>query len=266
MKSRKGKHVSSERNQGDCDQWKAMHKGKSLAVSGAMGMNVEKPTPSSSLAPKPQTQNDGLGGRRKGSVEEQRAQKHNWFLGGRQIAYLIYNHFQATGAYDGAQGLSDLFNICLHDDDVHDFDTRWDQVLLATSEIPQENAVYKIQPLDKYNLTRAKRKLLRKRKRIHESFSSRLQSRKSFTLTILWNWHKLIVRQHSIAPRSLVLRKQLFDDCKKVLQQYCYNQDWMKNGGLIPWNVTAICEMSKTSWQMGKHRMKGDFRNHLMDQ
>ena len=52
---------------------------------------------------------------------------------------MIHDHFQATGPCDAAQGLSDLFNICLHDDDVQDFDTRWDQVLLTTSEIPEEN-------------------------------------------------------------------------------------------------------------------------------
>ena len=52
---------------------------------------------------------------------------------------MIHDHFQATGLCDAAQGLSDLFNICLHDDDVQDFDTRWDQVLLITSEIPEEN-------------------------------------------------------------------------------------------------------------------------------
>ena len=43
-----------------------------------------------------------------------------------------------------------------------------------------------------------------------------------------------------------------FEEWKKVLQQYCYKQDWMKNGGLIPWNAIAICEISKTSWQKGK--------------
>ena len=36
----------------------------------------------------------------------------------------------------------------------------------------------------------------------------------------------------------------------------------MKNVGLILWNVTAICEMFKTSWQMGKHLMKDDLENH----
>ena len=52
----------------------------------------------------------------------------------RQIAHMIYEHFPATGAYDAAQGFLDLFNICLKNDDVQDFDTRWDQILLGTSE------------------------------------------------------------------------------------------------------------------------------------
>ena len=38
--------------------------------------------------------------RRRGSVKEQRAQKYDQFLRGRQIAYMIYEHFQATGAYE----------------------------------------------------------------------------------------------------------------------------------------------------------------------
>ena len=51
---------------------------------------------------------------------------------------MIYEHFRATGAYEAVQGLSDLFYIRSSKDDVHDFDTRWDQALLAASEIPTE--------------------------------------------------------------------------------------------------------------------------------
>ena len=52
---------------------------------------------------------------------------------------MIYEHFLATGAYDAAQGLSDIFNLRLQNDDVQDFDTRWDQALLSASEVPTEN-------------------------------------------------------------------------------------------------------------------------------
>ena len=69
--------------------------------------------------------------RKRISVEEQRAQKDDRFLRGRQIAHMIYEHFRATGAYEAVQGPSDLFNMRSQNDDVQDFDTRWDQALLA---------------------------------------------------------------------------------------------------------------------------------------
>ena len=43
--------------------------------------------------------------RKRVSVEEQRAQNFDRFLRGRQIAYMIYEHFRATGAYEAVQGL-----------------------------------------------------------------------------------------------------------------------------------------------------------------
>ena len=58
---------------------------------------------------------------------------------------MIYGHLQSTGACDTAKGLSDLFSICLQDDDVKDFDTRWDQILLGTSEMPPENVLEGLQ-------------------------------------------------------------------------------------------------------------------------
>ena len=72
------------------------------------------------------------------SVEEQRAQKYDRFLRGRLLAYMINEHFRATGASESVQGLSDLFRIRLQKDDVQDFDTRWDQASLSAIEIPTE--------------------------------------------------------------------------------------------------------------------------------
>ena len=64
--------------------------------------------------------------RKRESVEEQRAQKDDRFLRGRQIAHMIYKNFRATRAHEAVQGLSDLFNARLQKDDVQDFDIRWD--------------------------------------------------------------------------------------------------------------------------------------------
>ena len=77
--------------------------------------------------------------RKRVSVDEQRAQKYDRFLRGRRIAHMIYEHFRATGDYyEAVQGLSGLFSTRLQNDDVQDFDTRWDQALFAASENPAE--------------------------------------------------------------------------------------------------------------------------------
>ena len=54
---------------------------------------------------------------------------------------MIYEHFRAIRLRDAVQDLSDLFRTRLQDDDVEDFDTRWDQALLAASEIPTEGVL-----------------------------------------------------------------------------------------------------------------------------
>ena len=47
--------------------------------------------------------------KRRISLEEQKAQKQDRFLRGRQIAYLIYEHFRVTGANDSVENYADLF-------------------------------------------------------------------------------------------------------------------------------------------------------------
>ena len=76
--------------------------------------------------------------RRRVSIEELRAPMFDRLLRGRQIAFMIYEYFRSTGAHDVAQVLSDLFDVRLHNDDVQDFDTSWDQALLSSSESPAE--------------------------------------------------------------------------------------------------------------------------------
>ena len=68
---------------------------------------------------------------------------------------------------------------------------------------------YKIWELDGFKFICAKPKLLRRRKGVYESFSSRRKSRKSFLQTVLWNLDKLvkiypgiIERPHTIDPRQ----------------------------------------------------------------
>ena len=56
---------------------------------------------------------------------------------GRQIAFMIYEYFWVTGAHEAVRGYSDLFRITLHDD-IQIFDTRWDEVFLSSSQVPND--------------------------------------------------------------------------------------------------------------------------------
>ena len=77
--------------------------------------------------------------KRRVSLEEQKAQKEDRFLRGRQIAYLIYEYFRATGANDSVENYADLFTIALQNDDIQEFDSKWDGILLSMKKIPSDD-------------------------------------------------------------------------------------------------------------------------------
>ena len=51
--------------------------------------------------------------KRRISLEEEKAQKLDRFLRGRQIAYLIYDYFRVTGVHDSVENTADLFTMSL---------------------------------------------------------------------------------------------------------------------------------------------------------
>ena len=77
--------------------------------------------------------------KKKVSLEEQKAQKVDRFLRGRQIAFMICDYFRVTGARDIVLDSAVLFSVTLHDDNIQEFDTRWDEVLLSMSKIPSDD-------------------------------------------------------------------------------------------------------------------------------
>ena len=76
--------------------------------------------------------------KRKVNLEEQKAQKEDSFLRGRQIAYLIYEYFRVTGANDSVENYADLFTIAFRNDDVLEFDSKCDGILLSMTKIPSD--------------------------------------------------------------------------------------------------------------------------------
>ena len=85
--------------------------------------------------------------KKKVSLEEQKVQKEDGFLRGRQIAFMIYDYFRVTGAHDTLLEYADLFSVNLHDDNVQDFDTRWDEVLLSMSKIDSDHILENLSKL-----------------------------------------------------------------------------------------------------------------------
>ena len=74
--------------------------------------------------------------KRRISLEEQ---KEDCFLRGRQIAYLIYDQFRVTGTHDSVENYTDLFTIVLRNDDIQEFDSKWDGILLSMTKIPHDD-------------------------------------------------------------------------------------------------------------------------------
>ena len=77
--------------------------------------------------------------KRRISVEEQKAQKQDLLLRGRQIAYLIYDYTRVAGANDSVENYADLFTISLRSDDIQEFDSKWDEILFSKTQIPPDD-------------------------------------------------------------------------------------------------------------------------------
>ena len=90
------------------------------------------------------------------SLEEQKAQKEDQLLRGRQIACMIYDCFRVTGAHDTVLDCADLFSVNLRNDDVQEFDTRWDEHLLSTTKIPLDDVMESLYKLRYVSLINSK--------------------------------------------------------------------------------------------------------------
>ena len=57
---------------------------------------------------------------------------------------MIYENFRATGNHETILDFSDLFKVTLRGDDVLGFDTRWDELLLSTDEVPSDGILERL--------------------------------------------------------------------------------------------------------------------------
>ena len=94
--------------------------------------------------------------KKKVSLEEPKAQKEDRLLRGRQIAFMIYDYCRVADAHDATVlDYADFFSVILHDDNVQEVDTRWDEVLLPTPKNPSDDileSLYKLRIRDSEQL------------------------------------------------------------------------------------------------------------------
>ena len=81
------------------------------------------------------------------SLEEQKAQKEDRLIRGRQIVYLIYEYFRVTGANDSVENYADLFTVVLRNDDIQEIDSKWDGIFLSMTKIPPDDILERLYKL-----------------------------------------------------------------------------------------------------------------------
>ena len=52
---------------------------------------------------------------------------------------MIYEQFRVTGTDDSVENYTDLFTIALRNDDIQEFDSKWDGILLSLTKIPHDD-------------------------------------------------------------------------------------------------------------------------------
>ena len=78
--------------------------------------------------------------KRRVNLEEQTAPKKDRFLRGRQIAPPDLRVLPgSTGANDSVENYADLSTIALRNDDIQEFDSKWDGILLTMTKIPLDD-------------------------------------------------------------------------------------------------------------------------------
>ena len=85
--------------------------------------------------------------KKKSSLEEQTVQKEDRLLRGRQIVFMIYDYFRVRSPQDTVLDYADLVSVTLLNNNIQEFDTRWDEVLSSMFNIPSRDimeSLYKL--------------------------------------------------------------------------------------------------------------------------
>ena len=78
--------------------------------------------------------------RRRVSLEEQKSPKRGPSPSRKTDCSLdLWVHFRVTGANDSVENYAELFTVVLRNDDIQEFDSKWDGILLSMTKIPHDD-------------------------------------------------------------------------------------------------------------------------------
>ena len=72
-------------------------------------------------------------------MEERKTQQDNRFLKGRQIPHMMYDNFKTSGTGKALLDFNDLLSVQLKNENLQGLDTKWDEVLLTMTTVPDED-------------------------------------------------------------------------------------------------------------------------------
>ena len=83
-----------------------------------------------------------LTSRRRSVSRTRKPRKKIGFSEDDRLPYMIYDYyFRVTGAHDTVLDYADVFSVTLRDDNIQEFDSRWDEVLPSMSMIPSDDVL-----------------------------------------------------------------------------------------------------------------------------
>ena len=171
--------------------------------------------------------------KRRISLEEQKAQKEERFLRGRQIAYLIYEYFRVTGANDSVENYADLFTVVLRNDDIQEFDSKWDEILLSTTQIPSDDI---LESLYKSRIRKSE-----KLKTVLELYNMEIHQKKAGLEYHRW---KTMVRrsiEQNLRMKNFEARNGNFETCAVVKNQRVKQREQRNLGDCWQWEANGQC-------------------------
>ena len=162
-----------------------------------------------------------------------KAHKEDRFLRGRQIAYLIYEYFRVTGANDSVENYADLFTVVLRNDDIQEFDSKWDEILLSMTQFPSDDileSLYKLRVRESEKL-----------KTVLELYDLEIHQKKSGP-----DYHRLktMVKrsiEQNLRMKNFEARNGNFETSAVVKNQRVKQREQRSPGDCWPWETNGQC-------------------------